>query len=323
MELTGPELPDEILPGILTSNVLLKEYMPDTPPNSNSLFDHVASIRGHVNAPWKQGHLMADEESFYRVCSCMDVLQDTQAAINTYKRLKCDEKLDRYLFVYGLFQAFFMQRDAVNDISKGLKISLSDCTAAFKPITDIRNDLLHPTDRHGQFFIQLEQCSLSKDFVRYMISAPDKKHDWKNVDIPELISDHEKAVDVALTTINRGLDDEYRAHKEKYMDRKWVDILEEGKTSYWIEKLTCEPEFLEEGAIVHLRKALDRYEKEVTERYTAQDRYFGIHEANEIRRMCTHLEDGQLDEEIKGFLRDHIACRWRRLMEMAKARDAE
>jgi hypothetical protein len=313
-----------MLPGILTSNILLKEHMPDTPPNSNSLFDLIASIRSHVNAPWKQGHLMADKESFYRVCACMDVFQDTQDAINSYKRLKCDEKLDRYLFVYGLFQALFMQRDAVNDISKGLKITLNGFTEAIGPIVKIRNDLLHPTDRnHGQLFIQLEQCSLSKDFVRYMISAPAKKHDWKNVDIPELISDHEKAVDVALTTINRGLDDEYRAFKEKYMDRKWVDILEKGNSSHWIEKLTCEPEGLGKGAIRPLRDALDRYEKEVIERYAAQDTYFGIYEANEIRRMFTHLEEGQLDEEIKGFLRDHIACRWRSLLGMAKEMDKE
>ena len=51
----------------------------------------------------------------------MDVIGDTQIAINSYFSLQGFKAEDGgYLFLYGLLQAFFLQQDAINNLSDAL-----------------------------------------------------------------------------------------------------------------------------------------------------------------------------------------------------------
>jgi hypothetical protein len=55
-------------------------------------------------------------------CACMDMIGDAQLAIDAFNRKPVSEG-QRYLEVYGLFQAFFLQQDAIVNLAAALKLS--------------------------------------------------------------------------------------------------------------------------------------------------------------------------------------------------------
>lgn len=58
------------------------------------------------------------------IWSSMDTIEDTQLAIDAFSSITpTSNKGNEYLRVYGLFQAMYMQQDAINSLAKGLNIS--------------------------------------------------------------------------------------------------------------------------------------------------------------------------------------------------------
>ena len=55
-------------------------------------------------------------------CASMDMIGDSQLAIDAFNRKPVSEG-QRYLEVYGLFQAFFLQQDAIVNLAAALKLS--------------------------------------------------------------------------------------------------------------------------------------------------------------------------------------------------------
>ncbi|MBS1489455.1 MAG: hypothetical protein JSS93_02905 [Bacteroidetes bacterium] len=78
-------------------------------------------VRDHVNHPWKRELIFSDRVRWDKVCSCMDVLEDTQLAIDHFFKLPAFSGNDGgYLYLYGLLQAYFLQQDATNNLSQAL-----------------------------------------------------------------------------------------------------------------------------------------------------------------------------------------------------------
>ena len=66
-------------------------------------------IRDLVNHPWKLQSLLEDKAKWNKLCASMDVIGDTQIAINSYFSLPSFKAENGgYLFLYGLLQAFFL-----------------------------------------------------------------------------------------------------------------------------------------------------------------------------------------------------------------------
>jgi hypothetical protein len=55
-------------------------------------------------------------------CASMDMIGDAQLAIDAFNRKPVSEG-QRYLEVYGLFQAFFLQQDAIVNLAAALRLS--------------------------------------------------------------------------------------------------------------------------------------------------------------------------------------------------------
>jgi hypothetical protein len=79
-------------------------------------------------------------------CASMDMIDDSQFAIDSFGDRPTNEG-QRYLEVYGLFQAFFLQQDALMNLCAGLNLGkIETFNTYFGSIRDLRNKYFgHPT----------------------------------------------------------------------------------------------------------------------------------------------------------------------------------
>lgn len=111
-----------------------------------TLRDLEKEIRGYINQPRKQHQLLGSPASWNMLCSCLDVVGDTQLALKAYH--EADESShagEKYLMVFGVLQILFVQQDAVDHLCEALDIEY-EAAPSLDIIREVRNDSVgHPT----------------------------------------------------------------------------------------------------------------------------------------------------------------------------------
>jgi hypothetical protein len=105
-------------------------------------------IRDLVNSPRRSHLLRQDDERWFRLCSAMDAVGDTQLAIRTF----LDKPIDgarsdgwSYLIVYGVLQVLYVQQDAARTLAGCLGLGFT-LPPELSAIRDARNASIgHPT----------------------------------------------------------------------------------------------------------------------------------------------------------------------------------
>ena len=120
----------------------------------NKIRDLEIKIRDFINHYRNNHVLVQDLVKWNILCSSLDVVGDTELAIESYKGLKTEDVGFNYLAVYGILQVLYVQQDAVLHIFQSLDISPKLVDSAI--LTDvmhvrgIRNKATgHPT-KHGK-----------------------------------------------------------------------------------------------------------------------------------------------------------------------------
>lgn len=203
----------------------------------------ILKIRNHINRTEKQSLLLEDLDKWCRVTASLDVLEDAKGAVDYYSCTPYpNEANGKYLFTYGLLQAFFMLEDAINSIS----ISLFDREIDFATdypdayaVREIRNDILHSTHRGKGYYIRLAQILLSKDGFYYVKeSGKDGSYDIIDVNVRSSINDVSACINSVLFSANEKLQKEFAAYIKKHKDRKMTDIF--NHLAYSKEKVLLE-----------------------------------------------------------------------------------
>ena len=92
---------------------------------------------------------LEDRRTRMQLCSCLDVIKDTERCLDTYLTTNIDE-LDfgnKYMYVYGSLQALYVQQDAVKHFTCTLKKDYPR-DRYLKEIREVRNRSVgHPTDQ--------------------------------------------------------------------------------------------------------------------------------------------------------------------------------
>ena len=79
----------------------------------------IQNIRKYINIPRNQYVLMKDELYWYQLCSALDIVEDTSNAAESYFNLEFPNDVGyKYLLLYGVLQALFIQQDAIKHISE-------------------------------------------------------------------------------------------------------------------------------------------------------------------------------------------------------------
>jgi len=229
-------------------------------------------IRHFVNEPRKLHALLRNEATYYQVCSCLDVIEDTELAFQAYDSQPSGFAAD-YLLVYGLLQAMFMQQDAVRFLCEALGISTTPIVE-LDTIREIRNAAVgHPTKRHdGRRFHRISRPTLHKWGFELLTLQPGRTYPtFEAVNLRDLLASQRQVLQTALTDAAEVLRKEEMEHREAFKDRKLTDVFPQ-VLPYYFEKIyeatRQGPEWQKFG-IVHVdlvNKVLDEFRSALEER---------------------------------------------------------
>lgn len=159
-----------------------------------------------------------DNEEKMNLLAAFDMIEDSQCAIDYYKSSVFPDGNGSYLFIYGLFQAFSLQQDAVNAILYILKMPRYQCSNfhLLKVIRDYRNDVVgHPVNRgqkQNRRYIRLYRSSIKKESFSYVVIG--ENTECKHVNVDKAIFDQEHFIKHILDSICeklRELNSDYRS----------------------------------------------------------------------------------------------------------------
>lgn len=209
----------------------------------NNVEQRDKKIRDLVNHPWKQQGLLDDRTKWNKLCASMDVIGDTQLAINYYFTLpNFSAENGGYLFLYGLLQALFLQQDAINHLSEALLDTTINWRKEYPDIhliRELRNDSIgHPTKRgNNDSFHFIARYSVSK--TRFNLMSHYSKNSntkFNDINLLDLRTKQEDSVLQILDNVIHLMEKEYNEHKGKFVDSKLSDIIP-GTMDYYIGKL--------------------------------------------------------------------------------------
>ena len=195
-------------------------------------------IRYFINLPRKKTKLLKERIVWNKICSSLDVIGDTNLAIDSYldnlNIISSDGEI--YIFLYGIFQVLFVQQDAVKHLCEALVIEYID-TEKLKQIREIRNDTIgHPTKRgNNKSFSFIVRFNMSKSNFTYNKYIRDTKDVFQDVDVVNLINNQKDEIIKKLQKIIIELKKEEKEYRKKYMEKKLIKLIPD-TLDYYFEK---------------------------------------------------------------------------------------
>lgn len=162
-------------------------------------------IRKLIHHPSKKRSLLQHNAAWNMLCSCLDVIEDTECCLDAFLTTDLnrfddkDQHLadgNKYMYIYGTLQALYLQQDAVTHLTESLRlVKFFELPCSLQKIREIRNASVgHPTkqDRPTKepvrfnFIVRISITNQGFKLVRtYKDGRPDC---FEDVNIPELIA---------------------------------------------------------------------------------------------------------------------------------------
>ena len=123
----------------------------------------------------------------------------------------------RYIMVYGLLQAIFLQQDAIKNLSLSLDMSF-ELPDDLKNIRELRNDVTgHPTNRkNGKSFHHISRVTLSKMGFQMLSTYPNKDApEIKNISLENTIQEQAIYAEQLLSEMLKQIKKDENEHREK------------------------------------------------------------------------------------------------------------
>ncbi len=227
-----------------------------------------SEIRDIINNPRRQYVLLQNTAAWNMLCSCLDVIGDTELAFDAaLKKRGVEDDGEKYLLVYGALQALFIQQDAVRNLTEALNIGYTP-DPLLEHIREIRNDSIgHPTKRgggSGKAFNFIVRMSLSQHGFTLMTTYSDGREPlfW-GVSIPDLINKHRAALTNALADVVTKLKADEMEHRRTFKDERLQDIFP-STMGYYFEKISgacygSEPAALGAGVVGLVLDCLEKF----------------------------------------------------------------
>jgi hypothetical protein len=199
------------------------------------------SIRKFINSPRNQFHLLKDAEAWNKLCSSLDVIGDTELAINAYLERDITNAIgESYLIVYGILQVMLVQQDAVKNMAHSLSVNCQ-FPKNLNDIRGIRSDSIgHPTKQRedkrlkSNFIVRMGLTE--KGFNLMTVYSDGRPYTLRYIDIPSLITEQRFALQKILTKVVERLTEEEMAHREKFRNEKLEEAFPP-TLGYYFEKI--------------------------------------------------------------------------------------
>jgi hypothetical protein len=148
-----------------------------------------------------------DLDKWNIACVAMDTIEDTLLAIQDYEVSEENNSFgSRYLQLYGLLQAVFLQQDAIKYLLNVLGGNFDrekDSLVAWNELRDLRNLTVgHPIDNGGKKRCYIVRVSLAKHGFECIVwNKNDKKDEFIKIDIMGLLDKYKKEASRILKEI--------------------------------------------------------------------------------------------------------------------------
>ena len=170
------------------------------------MYKYLQEIRGFITKPIKQFNLLKNHKLWNQLCSSLDVIEDSDLALSAYIDSKFEgDDGEKYLRLYGLLQALFLQQGAVKNLSESLELPNDLSTySKLKEIRDIRNDSVgHPTKRgrNDKSYHYISRISITKSKFQLISYYENSKTIFRDILVIDLIKEQRKYLSKILKKI--------------------------------------------------------------------------------------------------------------------------
>jgi len=303
-------------------------------------------IREFINESKKQYILLKNKDLWSQLCSCLDVIEDSQFAIEAYPTIQfgTNEGVN-YLSLYGLLQALFLQQDAIDNLCESLKIpdTIYNYPRLIE-IREIRHDSIgHPTkinrgkekDKLPSYHF-ISRPSLCSNSFTLLSCYSDGENKFRDITITDLITDQKEHISRILEQIITKLENEEKAHKEKFRMEKLVSVFP-SHLHYDLSKLregTRKNERVAQGdiAVLSIRRTLHTFKQALAKRGIELDTYDSIKylyneleyplcELEKYFQCLIHEKEPEINEKTAHIFADFVTKKVEELEQIAKEID--
>ncbi len=188
-----------------------------------------SEIRDYINASRRQFQIMGNKANWNKLCSALDLVGDTELAIEAYPNLCSTESEGAsYLIVYGVLQTLLLQQDAAKHIADSLELKNIKRPKQLDEIRIIRNSAAgHPTSQKENgaykscFISRISLSPVSFQMVTSFSNSSESK--FTTVSIPSLIEIQGKYIAELLKQVVDELKKQEMEHRLMYKDNKLED----------------------------------------------------------------------------------------------------
>jgi hypothetical protein len=190
-------------------------------------------VRDLVNEPRLKAILMSKRQNWLGLCGAMDAIGDTQLAVLEYLNNPLEDGASegwKYLVVYGILQALYVQQDSVERIAAVVGAPYAR-PVQIDDIRDIRNDAIgHPAGGGG--FVS--RITLSAEGFQLLVPIKGKKG-LVSVSIPDLARLQTDLLGQCLEAIAQHLITDELEHRKKFKGESLSALF--NPCGYAIEKI--------------------------------------------------------------------------------------
>ncbi|MEG1856923.1 MAG: hypothetical protein RR231_15710 [Acinetobacter sp.] len=305
---------------------------------SKEFYALIRKVRDKIERGKMHFSLMTDKIKWNRFCASIYAIEDSQCAIDAYCDLPFPDDINgKYLYTYGLLQAFFLQQDSANGLSFSLrdkKIKWETDYPLLYKIREIRNNTIgHPTIRtHGKgdsatfSFIQIRQTSLNKRGFDYHLYDQENDFQFKieNVDLASAIIEQQRSITEILEAVCTYLDQEYYDYLKKFEEDKMAEIFE--LLDYSAEK-AFEDKPMEAWGIDSAKGMVAKCKEALVARYGAWDNldcfHYLIEDIEKIFFLIERPTEYRNHLQIKHYMTELAFIKLRELRDLCQEIDNE
>lgn len=301
-----------------------------------NIFEEIREICNH---PWKSELLFQDKIIWNRLWTSLDVIEDSQIAIDDYTNLSEFSSNEKgYLYVYGILHALYLQQDALCNLNKslfGLDIDFKKDYPELYNIREIRNNSIgHPTDRgNGKSFHGISRMTIQKKGFQMMSSFPKtgEEDEFTDINVLSCIETQGGLFKVILNQTMEKLKSDFENHKLKFKDSKLIDLVHKS-IDYQFSKLY--ENINRDYALVEINfetifETYNNIKKGIIERYSSLSALSGVELNTEMldylfNRLKRDLIENKIEDklELRIFI-DALKSHFEELKSMVKEIDEE
>lgn len=317
---------------------------PAQPPAALSVRDLESAIRDRINQPERSFKLRQDAKTWNEVASALDVIGDTEVALSSYLSLyPSDPDLGtRYLLVYGVMQALYIQQDAVGYLSEALGgLSKQDVLGdgRIKAVREARNQATgHPTSRNRKPITShhISRMTMDQDGFTMITADEHGERRIEHVNVVRLISDQREAMVETLKALGEKLDHDDQEVRKSLQHERLMDVFP-STLSYTFEKMgeaTQDSQartVLGPGSLTTIKDVMRKFIEALERRGLGQEAYPGIevwfagisHPIAELDRFFDASAESALHPETAAILVGHLRHKFDELQKMATSIDED